>query len=66
MQIEICCAVEKMAHLIESSGDLFLMDITPVTISEYETRRRAKEESQRTINYKLTLMIHPFNITMKE
>ena len=66
MQIEIRCAVEKMAHLIESSGDLYLIDITFVISLEHKVRRRAEEALQRNIKYKLILVIHPFNTAIKE
>ena len=53
-------------HLIKVFGDNYLTDIKPAMVSDYKVQRRSEGASPRTINYELTLMIHAFNIAIRE
>ena len=53
-------------HLLESFGDLVLSEICPRLIAEYKSKRRQEKAAPGTINRELCLMIHAFNLAMKE
>jgi len=53
-------------HLLNSFGDLTLVEIAPHLISAYKTKRREEGAAPKTINNELTLMGHAFNIAIRE
>jgi len=52
-------------HLLESFGDLAIVEITPNLISEYKTERRNEGVAPQTINNETSLMSHAFNLAIK-
>jgi integrase len=52
-------------HLLESFGDLAIVEITPNLISEYKTKRRNEGAAPQTINNETSLMSHAFNLAIK-
>lgn len=53
-------------HLVESFGDLALVEITPRLIAEYKTKRREEGAAPQTINNEISLMSHAFTLAIKE
>jgi integrase len=53
-------------HLQESFGKFYLPEINAKMISEYKTKRRMEGAAPRTINYELSLMVHAFNMAIRE
>lgn len=53
-------------HLINSFGDLTLLEITPNVVSDYKVLRRDEGAAPKTVNNELGLMAHAFNLAIRQ